>query len=80
MRMATTPNRKEGCHSHFLEIIFFYTGEIVLFLISFGWKKPRWDYYADASGSKFVIFTEISEWIGILFWISIVALIGKIFK
>ena len=64
----------------FLEIVFFYTGEIILFLISFGRKKPRWDYYTNATASKFVVFTEISEWIGLLFWIAIIVLIVKIIK
>lgn len=55
----------------FFEIIGFYTGEILLFVVTFGKKKPRWDYYAEENPSKFVILTEISVWIGLAFWISI---------
>jgi hypothetical protein len=53
----------------FVETFFFYTGEILLFILTFGKKKPRWNYYNDASASKFVIFTEISVWIGMAFWV-----------
>lgn len=55
-----------------IEILCFYTGEIILSIISFGRKKPRWDFYADESGANFVIFTEISTWIGMAFWILII--------
>ena len=48
----------------FLETFLFYTGEIVLFILTFGKKKPRWKYYTDKSASKFIIFTQISLWIG----------------
>ena len=54
-----------------LETICFYTGEIILFILSFGRKKPRWDYYSDAPLSKWIIITEISLWIGAAFWVLI---------
>ena len=37
-----------------IEIIGFYSGEILLFLLSLGRKKIRWDYYAKEKPSKFV--------------------------
>jgi hypothetical protein len=43
-----------------VELLFFYTGEIVLFILTFGKKKPRWNYYTDESSSKWVIFTELN--------------------
>ena len=63
-----------------IEFVFFYTGEIVLFIVTFGRKKPRWDYYADESGSKWVLLTEISTWIGIAFWIFLVVFIKRFFS
>ena len=60
------------------EIIFFYTGEIVLYIITLGRKKPRWDYYVEAKPSKFVIFTSLSEWIGIIFWILLIVVVRLI--
>ena len=61
-----------------LEIPIMWTGEILLCLFSFGKRKPRWDLYADESGSKFVIFTDISLWIGLVFWLVVVMLIIKL--
>ena len=60
-----------------IEIVFFCTGEIVLFILTFGRRKPRWNYYADESPSKWVVFMEISTWIGIAFWIFIAWLIQR---
>lgn len=53
-----------------IELICYPTGEIVLYILSFGKKKPRWDYYIKDKPSKFVILTEISVYIGISFWVS----------
>jgi hypothetical protein len=54
-----------------IEVFCFYTGEIILFILSFGHKKPRWDYYSDVTLPKWIILTEISFWIGVLFWVLI---------
>lgn len=54
-----------------VEFLLFYTGEFILFIVTFGYRKPRWDYYAKEKPSKFVIFTEISIWIGFAFWLSV---------
>jgi hypothetical protein len=62
------------------EVLFFYTGEIVLYIISFTKKKPRWDFYAIASATKFVLLTELSVWIGIVFWIFIIIFAVKVFS
>jgi len=61
-----------------VEFFLFYTGEIVLFILTFGKKKPRWNYYTDESPSKWVIFTELSTWIGIAFWLLIAWLINRV--
>ena len=55
----------------FVEVLLLYTGEIILYLITFGRKKPRWDYYADVSGGKWVIFTELSTYVGFATWLLI---------
>lgn len=54
-----------------IELLIFYTGEIVLFIITLGYKKPRWDYYTSEKPSRFVIFTELSLWVGFAFWLFI---------
>jgi hypothetical protein len=61
----------------FIEVVCFYSGEIILSLLTIGKKKPRWDYYAEASPSKFVIMTEISVWIGMVFWIFTIGFIAR---
>ena len=59
------------------EIIFFYTGEFVLYVLTFGKKKPRWDFYDNERPLKFVIRTEISWWIGFLFWVFLIGWIAR---
>ena len=63
----------------FVEIICFYTGECVLYVLTLGRKKPRWDYYADAKPTKFVILTELSVWIGFFFWILVISWVARTF-
>ncbi len=60
-----------------VETILFYTGEIVIFISTLGKRKPRWDYYTNESASKFIIFTELSTWLGIAFWIFVAWLINE---
>jgi hypothetical protein len=60
-----------------LEAFLTWTGEVILFFFSFGKHKPRWDLYAKESPSRFVIFSEISLWIGIAFWIAAIAITCK---
>ena len=60
-----------------VEGFFFYTGEIILFIVTLGKKRPRWNYYTDESPSKWVILTEFSTWIGIAFWLFIAWIINN---
>ena len=60
------------------EILFTWTGEIVLFLATLGKHKPQWDLYTKESPSRFVIFSEISLWIGMAFWIAVIAVSYKL--
>jgi hypothetical protein len=60
------------------EVFFTWTGEIVLYVITFGKHKPIWDLYTKESPSRFVIFSEVSLWIGIAFWIAAIAITYKI--
>jgi hypothetical protein len=53
------------------EIPLIWTGEILLFLGTFGKHKPRWDLYLNDSPQKYVIFSELSLWVGIGFWLAI---------
>jgi hypothetical protein len=59
------------------EVIFFYTGEIILYLFTLGMKKPRWDYYAKELPFKWALFTEISWWIGFFSWVFTVGWVAR---
>jgi hypothetical protein len=58
-------------------MIFSWTGEIILFLVTFGKHKPRWDLYTEESPTRFVILSEISTWIGVIFWFVVLVLAIK---
>ena len=60
------------------ECLIIWTGEIVLYVITFGRHKPRWDMYANDSPAKFVIFSEASFWVGIGFWVIVFTIAGKV--
>lgn len=62
-----------------VELVLFYTGETFLFLATVGKRRPRWDYYVNEPLSKFVIFTEISTWIGFAFWLFAAWMINSVF-
>ena len=68
----------KGIARFVIEIPFIYTGEILMYLGSFGRRKPRWDLYLEDSASKFIIFTKISLWLGAAFWIGIASIIVKL--
>jgi hypothetical protein len=60
------------------ELVCFFTGEIVLYLLTFGKRKPRWDYYEHEKPYKWAIFTELSMYIGFAFWVAVAALIVNV--
>jgi len=60
-----------------LEIVMFYTGEIVLFIITLGFKKPRWDFYDGKEPSIWVLLTEFSVLVGLAFWLTAIGLIAR---
>lgn len=49
-----------------IQIPLIWIGEIMLFLVTFGRHKPRWDSYAAEGGGHFVFLSEMSFWIGII--------------
>jgi hypothetical protein len=54
---------------------FAWTGEIVLFVVTLGRHKPRWDLYTKDSPVRFALFSDISLWIGMAFWVVTVAVL-----
>lgn len=51
-----------------IEFFFFYTGEVILSIITFGRKKIRLDWYSGTSVTRWMLLTDFSVFIGILFW------------
>jgi len=49
-----------------VEIPVIWIGEIILFLMTLGKHKPRWDVYIHDGGGDFVFLSEMSFWIGIV--------------
>ncbi len=50
------------------QVLLAWTGEIVLFILTFGRHRPRWDLYTRESPGRFSVFSEMSLWIGFAIW------------
>ena len=62
----------------FVAVIGFYTGEIIIFLLSLGKIKVRWNFYSDVKDTSFfVLITEKSIWIGFVFWMLLATYLGR---
>ncbi len=46
-----------------------WTGEVVFFLFTLGKRKPRWNLYTNEDAKKFHYLSEISFWVGFVFWV-----------
>ena len=60
------------------EFFFFWTGELVLFLVTLGRRRPGWNVHADKSGAKSAVFLELSFYVGILAWLAIGVAVSKL--
>jgi hypothetical protein len=58
-----------------IEVLFFYSGEIIRFVLTLGRKQIQWGYYSDASVTKCILITELSTWVGFAFWLSLFAFV-----
>jgi len=63
----------------FIEILFFYTGEFILLILTVGKRKIRWGYYSNDSIAKTMILFDVSVVIGFVFWIISIGYIAKLF-
>ena len=62
-----------------LGMICCWTGEIILFVLTFGKHKPRWDWYTEEKSTiRFAIFSDISTWIGMIFWFGVLVAVIKL--
>ena len=56
------------------------TGEVVLFVITFGRYKPTWKMYGEENGLSWSeIFSHFSLYVGLAFWIVVIVLLRKYF-
>jgi len=53
-------------------VICFNTGEIIVYILTFGRKKPRWDYIRTHKFSKLTLLAETTILIGLIFWILVI--------
>ena len=57
------------------DVVMISTGELVIWAATLGRRKPRWDLYtSEKSPSLFVVFSEVSCWVGIATWLAILVL------
>lgn len=60
-------------------IICFNTGEIIVYILTFGRKKPQWNYIKNIQNNKFskrALLTETTVLVGFIFWIIVIILFG----
>jgi hypothetical protein len=63
-----------------VEIFLCLTGEIVLFAITFGRHRPRWDLYGSERPARFILLSDLSTWIGLVFWIVVLVVAQGLFR
>ncbi len=62
------------------ELFLTWSGEVFLWLLTFGQRKPKWNLYEDEKPIKWAVFTERSMWIGFFGWILILYLVSLLLK
>jgi hypothetical protein len=63
------------------EVVMVTTGEVVLWVLTGGRRKPRWDLYTSERPARFVVLSEASCWVGMASWlIAIVAICRLVSK
>ena len=56
-----------------LQLIAFFTGELLLYVLSVGRRKPRWDFYERQPTVEGALYYSGSTWLGFIFWAAVVA-------
>ena len=62
-----------------VDTFLFYTGEMVLYILTFGKKKIRWDTYVNDRPRKFILYYYATVWVGFFFWLFVILFILKFF-
>ena len=61
-----------------LEIGLYWTGEAVLYVVTLGRRKPSWDFDAENSSEMIPILWDISLYVGLITWLSVITLICNV--
>ena len=56
-----------------LELVAYGTGEVLLYVFTFGKRKPHWPYKGRDSAVHEELFYQRSTWLGLLFWAAVIA-------
>jgi len=62
-----------------VEMFLCLTGELMLFAVTFGYHRPRWDLYTSERPARFVLLSDVSTWIGFAFGLGVVVLAHALF-
>ena len=54
------------------EIFLFYTGELVLYALTLGRRKPRWHTYSNENMTRIWFLTDLNVLVGAVFWLVVV--------
>ena len=57
------------------EFVAYGTGEILLYVLTFGRRKPRWPYEGHDSAVLLELLYEGSTWLGFLFWAALITVL-----
>lgn len=60
-----------------IEIFFIGTGEIILYIITLGKRKPVWKRESKGGPAKLAILIDLSFIIGFIFWLALAWLIFR---
>ena len=60
-----------------IEVFFIGTGEIILYIISLGKRKPVWKRESKGGSTQLAILIDLSFIIGFIFWLALAWLIFK---
>jgi hypothetical protein len=59
-------------------ILFVGTGELILYVVTLGRHRPRLLSRTKESESRLFIFTELSLWVGMAFWLLVAVLVYRL--
>ncbi|MBN1566740.1 MAG: hypothetical protein JXA73_02770 [Acidobacteria bacterium] len=59
-----------------LELVIYGTGELILYAVTLGRRKPKWPFGTKESVVTQELLFSLSTWVGIIFWGAVLLLIA----